>query len=233
MSRANSQPIAWQGTVSPRGPVEVVIADDHAMVADGLSRLVSVMPGFHVSSVCTRIEEVEEAFSSRTPDLLLLDVDMPGLSIFSFIRKVSRGHPRTAILVVSGMPAEIYALRSITAGALGFVGKDEAASTLMTAVRTEAQGQISLPQGQTRSVLSAMAGRRSAGGLSALSARELEVFRLLGKGLPTRDVGRVMHISHRTVASHRLRIYHKLGISSTSELIRLATDHQRSEDDDA
>jgi len=208
-------------------PTSVVIVDDHLLVSAGIARLINSMSGFHVRAVCNTVADLTNSLESSPPEVIVLDIDMPGMSVFSLIRRIRKRHPGVAILIVSGMPPDIYALRVMVAGAMGFVGKDAGAETLQAALRSVAEGRPWLSGPSAGSLLKALKARKRIG-VDALSSREVEVFQLLGKGLSPREVGVALHINHRTVASHRLRIYQKLEISSVGELVRWATEYERS-----
>jgi len=209
----------------------VIIADDHRLVADGVAQLLETTPDFKVVQICGDAPELSGTLSVICPDLLLLDVDMPGLSVLSFLRGLARRRPAPAVLVVSGLPAEIYAARVVEAGASGFVSKDVSPSVLLTAMRCVCEGQLWIHRDHAAAAGRDPSGSKESGtaALASLSPRELEVFHLLAKGKPASEVGPLLYISPRTVASHRLRIYRKLGISNPSELIHLASEVRRME----
>jgi len=212
----------------------VIIADHQRLVADGVARLLESTPDFRVVEVCATDEELKGTLRVLCPDLLLLDIDMPGLPILSFLRSLTRERPAPAVLVVTGLPANIYAAPVVEAGASGFVSKEVSPATLLTAMRSVRDGQLWI---QREHAVGSSRERAAAQGvtpdpLSSLSPRELETFHLLGKGMPASEVGQLLFISPRTVASHRLRIYRKLGISSPSALIRLASQFDRMSEPD-
>jgi DNA-binding NarL/FixJ family response regulator len=206
----------------------IVVVDDHPLFAEGIASLVDALPEFRVVAVCTTAAEARTSIEQSLPDLIISDIDMPGMEIFSFIRRVRRVSPETAILVVTALSAQVYAERVIQSGAKGFIGKDSTLTVLESAVRVISQGGIWMPQGFPAGV-SRRNDPDAARSLSSLSPRELEVFRHMGWGRPTREIAEVMHISPRTVATHRLRIYRKLGVSSTGALMRLAREHLNGE----
>lgn len=201
----------------------VIIADDHRLVANGIARLLDPVPDFKVVQICYNGDELSATLNVICPDLLLLDIDMPGLSILSFLRGLDRRKPAPIVLVLSGLAPDIYAGRVVDAGAAGFVSKDVSPSGLLTAMRSVRDGQLWIHRDQARKQ-GRKRGRESGAQdpLSYLSSRELEVFRLLGRAVSSADIAELLGISPRTVGSHRARIYKKLSISNASELIRLA-----------
>jgi len=209
------------GEAGPTRTYSTIVVDDHPLFAQGIARLLGALPDFEVVAICTSALAARETVERLLPDLMITDIDMPEMEIFSFLRRLRRDFPRTATLVVSALSGQIYSERVIQAGAMGFIGKDAELPDLENAVRVVTQGGIWMPKG-----LSATGSKKfhpaSSRSLSSLSSRELEVFRHMGRGRPTREIAEVLHISSRTVATHRLRIYRKLGVSSTGELMRLA-----------
>jgi len=199
----------------------VAIADDHPLVASGLARLVDSVSGFRSEWISHTIADVWERLEGSPVDLLLADIEMPGMAILTFLRRVRRLFPSTKVLVVSALPSVVYAERVIRAGSSGFLSKSDPADQMLLALRRAADGEVwRSPQSR---------GKSPSPGVQALSPRELEIFEMLAAGLSPRDVGSTIGISHRTVATHRLRIYRKLGISSLGELVRLGVEHARIE----
>jgi two-component system, NarL family, invasion response regulator UvrY len=226
-----NESLTFAGSASGDRQRSVIIADDHRLVSEGMARFLETTPDFKVVQICTDGDELSGTLSVICPDLLLLDIDMPGLSVLSFLRNISRRQPAPAVLVISGLSPEIYAARVVEAGAMGFLSKDVSPSVLLTAMRCVCAGQLWIHRdhatgpGRELSITEGTAR----GGLATLSARELEVFHLLAKGKPASEVGPLLYISPRTVASHRVRIYRKLGVSSPGELMRLASEIKRME----
>lgn len=225
--------VEGNGTEQPARDGEaarIMIADDHPLVAQGLARILRDSPEFEVSGVFSALGELHESLAEDPPDALVVDIDMPGMTIFTFLRRVRRHFPDLPVLVVSGLSEEVYAVRVVKAGARGFVPKEAAVPELVSALRAVVAGQLWVNGALSANFRRFLPEKGAAHGIEALSPRELEVFQLLGKGLTAREVGEVLHISHRTVASHRLRIYHKLGIGSVNELIRLSTEFLNSQE---
>jgi DNA-binding NarL/FixJ family response regulator len=213
---------------SPSSAPTLLIADHQALLAATLAQFLSAAGGFRVLGVCHSREHLAAALEAEPPDVLVLDMEMPELSVLSFLKRLRRRMPTVAVLVLSALPATVYDARLIEAGARGFQSKQADPAVLLLALEAVVAGQIWLHRdaiGRTRRGWGSSPGSvDGADRLSVLSTREVEVFRLLGQGKSPREVGALLHISPRTVASHRLRIYGKLGIQSLGELIRLAAD---------
>jgi DNA-binding NarL/FixJ family response regulator len=208
----------------------VVIADGFPLVAAGLAELITATGEFRVVQICPDPQALTEALALLEPELLVLDIEMPGLLPFALLRRLRRTRSEMAVLVVTGLPGEVYATPVVEAGARGFLSKRSGAETLLPALRCVIDGNLwmhgdwALPALRRRRWLSRPGQPRS---MSDLTSRELEVFQLLGSGRSTREIGQALHVSHRTVASHRLRIYRKLGIRSLSELLHRAVEYRQ------
>jgi two-component system, NarL family, invasion response regulator UvrY len=222
------QPAPSRSGESPSSAPTLLIADHQALLAATLAQFLSAASGFRVLGVCNSREHLDAALEAEPPDVLVLDLEMPELSVLSFLKRLRRRMPTVAVLVLSALPATVYGARLIEAGARGFQSKQAEPARLLQALEAVVAGQVWLH----RDALDrARRGRGSPSEsvdgtdrLSMLSTREVEVFRLLGQGKSPREVAALLHISPRTVASHRLRIYGKLGIQGLGELIRLAAD---------
>jgi DNA-binding NarL/FixJ family response regulator len=189
-----------------------------------MAGLLSAQPDFQVVGSCSDEAGLRHLLEARKPEILLVDLELPGLSLFSFLRRLQRTQSPLSVLVMSRLPGERYALRAIRAGAMGFFSKLDPPATLFSALRAVRAGHIWIRRSHLLPALSSLGEENPAepAALAALSDRELEVFRLLGAGMRTKAVAAELHISPSTVASHRFRIYRKLGIRSPNELIRVS-----------
>jgi len=221
-----SNPFAFE-RLSDWPPAPIVVADRLRLVADGMGGLLSSQPEFQVVGTCADEPSLRALLEERTPTptLLLVDLELPGLSLFSFLRRLQRTESPLRVLVMSHLPGERYALRVIRAGAMGYFSKLDPPTALFTALRAVRAGHVWVRRDHLLPALNFLGGGEGerAAALASLSDREIEVFRLLAAGMRTGAVAAALHISPSTVASHRFRIYRKLGIRSPSELMRVAT----------
>jgi len=213
------------GAGTYRQPARVLIVDDHPIVRMGLVRLLEHEPGLEVCGLAEDAPTALNALSSARPDVVVLDISLPGKSGLELIKDIKARRPGLPVLVLSIHDETLYAERVLRAGASGFIMKDEAAQEVAEAIRRVAAGEIYLSKRMVnRALLTALRGETSAPGtpLERLSDRELEVFELMGTGMSTRQVAERLHLSVKTVETHRSRIKRKLGLSSATDLLRHA-----------
>lgn len=203
---------------------QIYIVDDHPLMRKGLAMTIDKEMGFEV---CGQAESAEKALTdiiNLDPDVAVVDISLPGMNGIELIKNVLHQMPDLKILVVSRHDEELYAERAIRAGAKGYLMKLEATETLVTAIRQILKGGIYLSDNIGTKLIMKMASgnAKSDNPLDLLSDRELEVFELTGKGLSTKDIGKKLHISVKTVESHRANIKDKLQVDTANELMRHA-----------
>lgn len=205
--------------------IRLVIADDHAIVREGLRRIVSSEPDMQVVGEAGDGAEVMQRVRAEAFEVLVLDLSMPGRSGMELIRLVHAEHPRLRILVLSMHQELQYAVRAIKAGACGYLTKDSAAGQLAQAIRKVASGGAFISAEVAEQLaLGAMPGNQ---GLphEALSDREFEVLRLLAAGISVSDIALRLHLSVKTVSTHKAHLMQKMGLQNASELFRYAIKH--------
>ncbi|MCW3040170.1 MAG: response regulator transcription factor [Solirubrobacterales bacterium] len=205
-------------------PIRIVLADDHGVVRAGLRLLLDADPDFEVVAEAADVDSALRAVLGHKPDVLILDLNMPGLpsSLEAIPGVVDRSpHTRTVILTMQEDPE--FARRALRAGALGYVLKEAADVELVEAVRRAAVGRTYL--NPAMGVKLATMPEQVTGPPGDLSAREAEVLRLIALGHTNAEIGEQLFLSVRTVETHRAHIQQKLGRSSRSELVRYALDH--------
>ena len=205
-------------------PLRVLLVDDHAIVREGLLRILEgAGAGWQVRAAGDAFEALRLLREAET-DVALIDLSMPGMGGLDLIRRVRSEHPQLRVLVLSMHPEEQYALRALKAGAAGYLRKDCAAAELVGAVRKVAAGGAFVSD-----LLASMAvqGLQRAGVVpwhAQLSDREMEVLRRIAAGERLTDIAAALHLSIKTVSTHKTRIQNKLGLGSTATLIRYAID---------
>lgn len=201
---------------------EIVIVDDHPMMQKGLAMTLDNEPGFKVVAQFERAEEVIQKYEKLSPDLMVVDVSLPGMSGLELVKHLVARDPNVKILVVSRHDETLYAERVIRAGAKGYVMKLEAGQVLLKAVKKILNGGIYVSSEVSERLLMGMArGPKdfSESPMDLLSDRELEVFELTGKGNSTREIAEKLHLSVKTVESYRARIKTKLNLENATELM--------------
>lgn len=205
--------------------IRVVVADDHAIVREGLKRIVSSLAGMTVLGEASDGAEVMARVRELEFDVLMLDLSMPGRSGMELIRQVHAERPRLRILVLSMHQELQYAVRSIKAGASGYLTKESAPDQLEQAIRKVASGGAFVSAEVAQQLaLGAMPGGQTLPH-EGLSAREFEVFHLLVAGVSVTDAAARLNLSVKTISTHKSNLMHKMELQSTAELVRYAMTH--------
>lgn len=203
----------------------IYIVDDHPLMRKGLVMTIEKEMGFEV---CGQAESAEDGLNEIVdlkPDAAVFDISLPGMNGIELTKNILHQMPDLKILVVSRHDEELYAERAIRAGAKGYLMKLEAGETLVTALHQILKGDIYLSHKIGSKMIMKIASGNSAKSdnpLDLLSDRELEVFELTGKGSSTKEIGKKLHISVKTVESHRTNIKEKLQLDTANELMRHA-----------
>lgn len=204
----------------------ILIADDHAIVREGLRRILQNTPGIEVAGEAVDGDQVMARVRQGGFDLLLLDMSMPGKSGVELIRWTKAARPELVVLVLSMHQEKQYAVRAIRAGASGYLTKDSASALLVAAIGKVADGGLYITAGVAEQL--ALTLRPTAIDLphEALSDREYEVFGLLVKGSTVSNIATQLHLSGKTVSTHKARILEKMNMDSVVDLVRYAVAHQ-------
>lgn len=202
----------------------IFIVEDHPLMRRGYTALINVEPDMVVCGEAGSVAEALEKISSCCPDLIIVDISLEGMSGIELIKQLSLQPTRPRILVVSVYDEALYAERALHAGANGYIVKNEADQNVICAIRKILKGGLFLSDCVSNKLLQHFSRQfsKNASPLERLSDRELETFELIGRGLTTRQIADLMHISPKTVESHRGRIKSKLVVHSTSELRKRA-----------
>ena len=199
-------------------PVRIVIADDHPIVRAGLKALFDGESDLEIVAEAADTASAERYVRGHKPDVLVMDLTMPGESGLDAIPRLRAAAPNTNIVVHTMRSEPEPARQAIQAGAVGYVLKQSTPTELVHAVRRAARGERYLsPQ-----LGALLAVEPEDSSTSGLTARELEVLRLIALGHTTAEIAGRLFISHRTVEAHRARINHKLGFGTRAELVRFA-----------
>jgi DNA-binding NarL/FixJ family response regulator len=205
--------------------IRIVMADDHAIVREGLKRIVSSIEGMDVIGEAGNGTEVMQRVRELDFDVLLLDLSMPGRSGMELIKLVRAEKPQLRILVLSMHQELQYAVRAIKNGASGYLTKESAPAQLEQAIRKVASGGAFISAEVAEQLaLGAMPGSEAVPHES-LSNREFEVLQLLVAGVSLTDIGARLNLSVKTVSTHKTNLMQKMGLQNQSELIRYAIKH--------
>ena len=198
--------------------IRVVLADDHALMRRSLRLLLDGEDGVDVIAEADDIEAVIRHVHGRLPHVLVLDLNMPGGSSLETIGRLRTCVPETQIIVMTMEDNPAFAQRALAAGALGFVVKDRADGELPQAVRAAARGEEYV----SPSVAVRLEALHQSLTEDRLTVREVEVLRLIALGYTSVEIARKLHLSPRTVETHRARVHRKLGLSTRAELVSYA-----------
>lgn len=206
--------------------IRIVLADDHTIVREGLKQLLLAADGLEVAGEARDGHEAMTAVRELDFDLLLLDMSMPGKSGIELIKQVRAEKPKLRILVLSMHEERQYAIRAIRAGASGYLTKESASRQLVEAIRKVASGGAFISAEVAEQLaLGAMPGAK--GELhEALSDREFQVFRMLAEGESVTDIAERLHLSVKTVSTHKANMMQKMRMETVGDLIRYALAHR-------
>jgi len=201
--------------------IRIMLVDDHAVVRAGFRRLLEQQPTFHVVAEAADAERAYTLFLEHEPDVIVMDVSMPGVSGLDSIRRIINRSPAARILVFTMHEDASIAERAIQLGARGYVTKSNSPEILTAAVAEVAGGGLALSPDIAKSIaVLKLSGEQNL--LEQLSAREFEIFRLLAAGRPVTEIARLLNLSGKTVANYHSLIKQKLNLSSDVELVLLA-----------
>ena len=202
------------------GGLRIIVVDDHAVVREGLVRILEgTGRGFSVAEASSGFQALEWLRRNRA-ELAIVDLSMPGMSGIDLIRRVRSEFPGTAVLVLSMHAEEQYAMRAFKAGAAGYVTKDRAGAELVDAVAKVARGGAYVTESLAERVVQQLNGSAEVPRHERLSDRELEVLRRVVAGERLGDIADALHLSIKTVSTHKRRIQDKLGLPTTAALVR-------------
>ncbi len=201
--------------------VRIMLVDDHAIVRSGFRRLLEQQPDFSVVAEATDAEHAYTLYVEHLPDVVVMDLSMPGVSGLDTIRRIIGREPAAKIVVFSMHEDGSVAERAIQAGARGYVTKSNPPEVLASAVADVAAGKLALSPDIAQSiVVLKLTGEKNP--LNLLSVREFEIFRLLANGRPSGEIAKLLSLSAKTVANYHTLIKQKLRIISDVELVLLA-----------
>jgi len=203
----------------------VFIVDDHPIVRQGLKLLINQEPDLTVCGEAENADAVLPAIRELKPAIAVIDLSLGHESGIELIKNIRLQHPDLPILVLSMHDESLYAERALRAGARGYIMKQEAPEKVIIAIRQVLQGAIYVSDAMSAKMLNKIIDSRREGSSSPvelLSDRELQVFKLLGSGLSTRQVSEQLHVSMKTVEAYRANIKEKLKFKSSAELVQHA-----------
>jgi len=210
-----------EDTPETKATVKVILADDHEIVRDGIRMILEAEPEFEIVAEVGDVEDARRRTSGLKPDILVLDLNMPGGSSLEVIRAILDASPGTAIIALTMQDDPAFAREAFRQGARGYVVKHAAARELIEAIReTLGGGTYINPQ------LGARVAAEPEGPPAGLTAREAEVLALIAEGYTNPEIAERLVVSVRTVETHRSSIHRKVGTTNRAELVRYAREHR-------
>jgi DNA-binding NarL/FixJ family response regulator len=210
--------------LKPSGRRKILIVDDHPMMREGLRGVIEHEPDMMVCGEAENARQAMDAVPELTPDLLLVDITLPGKSGLELVKDLKALHPGLPILAISMHDESLYAERMLRAGANGYITKRQPSEELVKAIRQVLSSSLYVSQEVSEHLLRRFSGQTSKvqSPMEILTDREFEILGLIGEGKSPKEIARQLHISGKTVAVHSANIRQKLNLKSTARLIRFA-----------
>lgn len=202
--------------------IRVVLADDHGVIRDGLGRLISALEDVEVVGAAANGGEAVERCRELAPDVVLMDLDMPGMDGIEATRRILVERPDTAVLVLTAFSDRARIVGALDAGARGYLLKDASSDEVAAGIRAAARGESPLDPRAARIVLAA---HSEPDPLAGFSPRELQVLALLVEGMPNKLIARRLEISDKTVKTHLTRVFRQLGVTDRTQAALWAERH--------
>jgi two-component system, NarL family, response regulator NreC len=207
-------------------PIRILLADDHTVVRDGLRALLERQPDMAVIGEASDGRDSVRLAEEQSPDVVIMDIAMPNMNGIEATRRIIAGNPRTAVVILSMHHDESYVLRSLKAGAKGYLLKDSLRSDLIDAIRSVFQGRSYLTRKVSRIMqedyVRQLERRNLDDSYELLTDREREILQLVAEGRTNKEAANLLNVSITTVETHRTHILQKLGLHSIPELILYA-----------
>jgi len=203
----------------------VFIVDDHPIVRQGLAQLINNAPDLTVCGEGEDAYTALRAIRQVKPDVVLVDVSLKESDGIELLKELRAQQADLPVLILSMHDESLYAERALRAGARGYIMKQEAPQTLLSAVRKVLDGQVYVSEKMSATLLQQMVGGKKQGGdlpMDRLTDRELEIFRMIGAGLSVKEIAEKLFLSVKTVEAHREHIKEKLNLNTSAELVRFA-----------
>lgn len=202
----------------------VLLADDHALVRAGLHSLLQTLDGVEVVAEAGDGREAMRLIETTHPDVVLMDIAMPGLNGLEAAAHITKDHPTVRLIMLSGHAGEEYVAQALRAGAAGYLLKDSAVAELELALKAVLRGQTYLSAAVSKQVVEGYLGHGEghASPLEGLTARQRETLQLIAEGKTTKDIAHVLNLSVKTVETHRMQLMERLDIHDIAGLVRLA-----------
>jgi DNA-binding NarL/FixJ family response regulator len=205
-------------------PIRILLADDHALVRAGFCALLKTLPGVEVVGEAADGREALALVKTHLPDLVLMDISMAGLNGLEATAQIVKDYPNVRVLMVSAHANEDYVKQALRAGAAGYLLKHAAFSELELAIQAAVRGETYLSPAVSKQVIADYIRRvgDEASPLELLTPRQREILQLIAEGHSTKEIARILHVSVKTVETHRTQLMERLDIHGVAGLVRYA-----------
>jgi DNA-binding NarL/FixJ family response regulator len=210
---------------SKKGKSKVLLVDDHPIVRQGLTEMINHEKDLTVCGTAEDLHKALDQISVLGPDLVVVDISLKGSNGIELLKNIKVRYPKMRVLMLSMHDESLYAIRALRAGASGYIMKQEATEKVLTAIRQVLKGEVYLSDKMEKRMMQQLVGGRAVrtgSPIEDLSDRELEVFGLIGQGHGTRQIAEELHLSIKTIESHRAHIKEKLNLKNAAELVQHA-----------
>jgi two-component system invasion response regulator UvrY len=205
--------------------IRVVLADDHALVREGLRRILEEHADLRVVAEVGTGDEVLRAVAASPVDVVVLDISMPGPGVFELLKRLGETHRTVRTVVLTMHPEDQYAVRVLRAGAAGYLSKERSSGLLVEAIRKAYRGEVFVSPSLADTLAAQVVGRGRRPTHQLLSDRELDVLVRLAKGQTVKAIAADLSLNRKTVSTYHSRIRRKLHLQSDADLIRYALEH--------
>lgn len=205
--------------------IQVLIADDHAIIRDGLKQIISFVPNMEVAGEAGDGEEVLQQIRKLKVDVLVLDMSMPGKSGIALIQQITAVKPDLPILVLSMHQESQYAVQAMRAGASGYITKNTASSQLIDGIRKVAEGGAFVSPGISDKLIKQMHKPETELPHTKLTPREFQIFNMLVEGHSVNDIANILSLSNKTISTHKAAVLQKMEAATTATLVYYAMKH--------
>ena len=202
--------------------IKVLIADNHPIIRMGVTKVLSDAKGFEVIEAASTTAELFEKLEKVTPDVVMLEMDIPEINGIATLRKIKKEHPEIKVLMYSGQSEDVYALSTIRAGAFGYLSKASDIDYIISAVRKVSEGNMFITNELAQRLAFDEGTQKPRRFFRKLSTREVEVLKLLASGKRNKDVAIGLNLNEKTVSTYKARLMKKLNVDNMVDLLQQA-----------
>lgn len=202
--------------------INVLIADNHPIVRYGIKKIMETRDDMKVLGAVGSTTELFQALSKATPDVLILEMDIPQINGIATLRKMKQDHPDVKVLIYSGQSEDVYALSTIRAGASGYLSKSAEPNTLTTAIEKVSGGGMFITNELAQRLAFDEGTRKPRRFFRKLSTREVEVLKMLASGKRNKEVAQGLNLNEKTVSTYKARLMKKLNVDNMVDLLQQA-----------